>query len=90
MLDFNKNSICISHDGEIVCTGGDDMVIRFYRLGENQAKLEHEYAMHTHPIKSVDNNQGNLYLSNDNNQIIIFDLSKKKVIRTIFQDQFLP
>lgn len=41
MLDINKNSICISHDGEIVCTGGDDMVIRFYRLGEKEVKLEY-------------------------------------------------
>ena len=56
MLDFIKNSICISSDGEIVCTGGDDMVIRFFRLGEKGAVLESEYAMHTHPIKSVDHN----------------------------------
>lgn len=66
------------------------MVIRFFRLGENDAVLLHSYAVHSHPIKSVDHNQSNLYLSNDNNQIAICDLSKKQIIRTIFHDQLLP
>jgi hypothetical protein len=66
------------------------MTIRFFKLGETGAELQHSYLSHGHPIKNVDHNQEDLYLSTDNHIIAMCNLPKKQIIRTIHQDQLLP
>lgn len=66
------------------------MTIRYFKLKSNEAELVHSYLSHTHPIKNVDHNQEDLYLATDNHLITICNLTKKQVIRSIYQDQFLP
>jgi WD40 repeat protein len=85
-----QNSICFSKEGDLVCVGGDDTTVRFFRLGEGEAQLVHSYSNHSHPIKNVDHNQADLYLSTDNHRITVCNLPKKQIVRTVYQDQLLP
>jgi hypothetical protein len=71
-------------------TGGEDQIVRFFELGTDHAQPHHEYAAHAHQIKSVDHNQKDLYLSVDNYLIVVCQLSRKQILRTLHQDMFLP
>lgn len=90
MTPYMQNSICFSKEGDLVCVGGDDSTVRFFRLGEGGAELVHSYSNHNHPIKNVDHNQADLYLSTDNHRITVYNLPNKQLLRTIYQDQLLP
>lgn len=70
--------------------GGDDTTVRFFSLGEEGAELVHSYSGHSHPIKNVDHNQAELYLSTDNHRISVCNLPRKQIVRTLHQDQLLP
>lgn len=66
------------------------MTIRFFKISHENAEKIHEYSVHGHPIKNVDHNQQDLYLSCDNHLIAVCNLPKKQVIRMVYQDQLLP
>lgn len=85
-----QNAICFSRNGDLICVGGDDTTVRFFSLGADAAELVHSYSSHSHPIKNVDHNQEELYLSTDNHRITVCNLTKKQIIRTLYQDQLRP
>lgn len=66
------------------------MAIRFYALKEERAELVHQYLTHSHPIKNVDHNQEELFLSTDNHMIAVCNLPKKQIIRMLYPDQLQP
>lgn len=71
-------------------SGCEDMSIRFHKLLNDHAEPVHEYALHTHQVKSVDHNSQDLYVSTDNHLIAVCSLSKKQILRTLHQDMLMP
>ena len=66
------------------------MSIRFFEIKEDRAEMVHQYLAHSHPIKNVDHNQGELFLSTDNHMIAVCNLPRKQIIRTLYPDQLQP
>jgi hypothetical protein len=67
------------------------MAIRFFTLDQqHKASPKFEHSLHTNPLKNVDHNGGNLFLSCDTNEIIVTDVDTTKIIRRIFNDQLQP
>ena len=54
--------------------GCEDMVVRFYHLGDEAAELLHQHNAHAYQIKCVDHNQKDLYVSTDNRLIVVSNL----------------
>ena len=71
-------------------TGCEDQIVRIYQLFRDREQEIHHYSAHNNQIKNVDYNQTNLCLSTDTNLVAICDMTKKQVIRTIYQDTLLP
>ena len=71
-------------------TGNEDQTVRFFELGAEQATLLHSYSIHSHQVKSVDQNCGGLFVSVDNFLIAVCNLNSKQIVRTLHNDQFLP
>lgn len=55
-----------------------------------ECTLLHEYSVHSHPIKAVDCNQDDLFLSCDSHLVAVCNLSRKQIVRRVFQDQLQP
>lgn len=67
------------------------MIIRFFTLDENQKEtLKFQHNQHTNPLKNVDHNDKNLFLSCDTNEIIVVDADTNKIVKKIFNDQLMP
>lgn len=71
-------------------SGGDDTIPKFYKINEEEAELIHKYEIHSQPIKNVDHNDEDLYLSCDGHLIAVCHLNKKQIIRTLYNDQLQP
>ena len=67
------------------------MAIRFFTLDQhNKATAKFDHSLHTNPLKNVDHNNENLFLSCDTNEIIVVDVDTTKIVRRVFNDQLMP
>ncbi len=62
------------------------MTIRFFDLS-NPENLVFSHYNHSNPLKNVDHNDKNLFLSCDTNDILITDIDSKKIVRRVSQSQ---
>lgn len=89
-----QNAIFFHPLGEIFSFGGDDKVLKFFSLSFQNSQpipeLIWEHDEHPGPIRNIDYNGFDLYVSSDKMTAVISNLKNKQIIRKVYNDQLLP